>query len=141
LKKKQEAIAELNVEVGVYKENFLYKEDKLNEIYNEVLKLIEEEKVHLNHSDLSLKFMSKKLASNDAYISYAINHFAGVNFNKFINKYRIEEAKRLLELPENSNTSLELIVKNCGFSSSNTFYRVFKEATSMSPAKYRKKFR
>ena len=57
-------------------------------------------------------------------------------FNSFINGYRVKEAVRLFtEQPE---LDIEDVLEMSGFNAKTTFYTVFKEATGLSPAAFRK---
>jgi AraC-like DNA-binding protein len=60
------------------------------------------------------------------------------NFFEFINGFRVEEAKRLLALPEfKDETILEVIFKS-GFNSPSAFHRFFKRMVGVTPTEYRK---
>ena len=59
------------------------------------------------------------------------------NFFEFINRYRVEEAKRLLLSPEfKDETILEIIYKS-GFNSPSAFHRFFKRMVDMTPTEFR----
>jgi len=62
-----------------------------------------------------------------------------MNFNDFVNHYRIEAVKKKLEAGEQRNMTLIGIALECGFNSKTTFNRAFKKSTSMSPKDYLKK--
>ncbi|MCC8172891.1 MAG: helix-turn-helix domain-containing protein, partial [Odoribacter sp.] len=55
----------------------------------------------------------------------------------YINKYRIEEACRILS-DTNNITPLKAISYQLGFNSLTTFYTLFKAAVQMSPDQYRR---
>lgn len=61
------------------------------------------------------------------------------NFCDWINNYRIEYAKQIMSDSTQSHLSMQEISEISGFSTLSVFYRVFKEKTNISPAKYRKK--
>ncbi|WP_291614076.1 AraC family transcriptional regulator [Colwellia sp.] len=50
-----------------------------------------------------------------------INRHFGINFYEFINKYRIEEAKKMLVDPEYKNTTITDIYLAVGFNSKLVF--------------------
>ena len=61
-----------------------------------------------------------------------------MNFFEFINRYRVEEAKRLLASVDfKDETILELIYKS-GFNSPSAFHRFFKRIVGLTPTEYRK---
>ena len=62
------------------------------------------------------------------------------NFHNFINDYRIEEAKKILEDKNFSDTTILDIAYKSGFQSKSVFNRVFKQITGKSPKDYRSSF-
>lgn len=61
------------------------------------------------------------------------------NFNAFLNFYRVNEAKLLMEIPENNNLKMEAIANKAGFGTRQSFYNAFETNTGLSPAFYRSK--
>ncbi|AXG73856.1 helix-turn-helix domain-containing protein [Flavobacterium arcticum] len=105
---------------------------KFLEIYNNLLHLMENEKLYTN-PNLSVNEICKLLATNSKYLSLAINKYAKTNFNGFINSYRIADAKKLILF---SDKSLKEISSEIGFNNHTTFYRQFKESIGMSPKQF-----
>ena len=62
------------------------------------------------------------------------------NFHNFINDYRIEEAKKILQDKNYSDTNILNIAFKSGFQSKSVFNRVFKQITGKSPKDYRSSF-
>ncbi len=93
------------------------------------------EKCYLN-PDLSLGSFADRLGVSAAVLSTTINTCYGKNFRNLINEYRVEEAKRKLRDPALSHLSVLGIALESGFSSEASFYRIFKQHTSLSPAAY-----
>ncbi len=86
--------------------------------------------------DISLKQLSKLFGYNEKYLSHCLHELTGVHFSKLISLYRLEHAKKLLRSHNRSNI-LE-IAQDSGFSALNTFNRLFKENTGMTPSQYKK---
>ena len=103
--------------------------------YASVLKLIEQEKIFLQ-ANLSLVDFSRRLSISPRYLSELIKRKSGKNFSQFVNNYRIEEAKTLLLSSEKDRITILGIAYDCGFSSKASFYKVFKEFTSLSPTEF-----
>jgi AraC-like DNA-binding protein len=85
--------------------------------------------------DLDIQNLVPEMATNRAYIFEAIKAITGKTPMVFINYLRLDEAKRLLD---NSNLTIETIALDCGFTTSSTFYRQFRERYRITPAEYRK---
>lgn len=105
-----------------------------NEILkNQLVQLFEEDKIY-KYSDLRITSISETLKTNRTYISKLINEEFKMNFNEFVNEYRIIEAKKLL-LDKNHNLfTIEHIAEKSGFGSVNSFTRVFKAVVGMPPS-------
>lgn len=86
--------------------------------------------------ELTIDTLSKATQISPRQISSVLNRFAGVNFNTFINQFRVEEAQRLLRDESYSHLSILGIGYEVGFNSKATFYAVFKKQTGMTPAKW-----
>ena len=88
--------------------------------------------------ELSLSTLSKAMGLNRNQLSQLINTGIGENFYDFINKYRIEEVKRLMVDPQKQNYNLLGIALEAGFKSKSTFNLIFKRFTGLTPTEYRK---
>lgn len=64
-------------------------------------------------------------------LSQLLNDNLEKNFTFFINEYRIEEAKHLIQ--ESPHLKLESIGYECGFNSKSTFYATFKKIVGATP--------
>ena len=97
--------------------------------------LIKQDKLHQN-PELTLTDVAKKLQTNASVISKAINQGFQMNFNDFINKYRIEAVKEMFYNREHKKSTLLGIAFDCGFNSKATFNRAFKKNTGVSPKEF-----
>ncbi|WP_299243439.1 helix-turn-helix domain-containing protein [uncultured Aquimarina sp.] len=84
-------------------------------------------------SSASLKSLAEELDSNSNYISQVINACTDLNFNDFINQYRIEASKKRLIDSEYSHLTIEAIGNSVGFKSKSAFYNAFKKHVTISP--------
>ena len=98
---------------------------------------IKENKPYLN-PDMSLKLLAHGIKLSPTQLSEVINNGFGINFNDFINNYRVEEIKQALQNGDHKTLSLVAIAFDCGFNSKATFNRVFKKLADMSPTEYLK---
>lgn len=105
---------------------------------NKILLLIQENRIYENPK-LTLANLAKQLETNSKTVSKVINSGFDMNFNDFINHYRIEAVKEKLNSGEHKTTTLLGIAFDAGFNSKATFNRAFKKSTSLSPKDYLQK--
>lgn len=106
-------------------------------IYNELVKLIEQEKLFLS-PDLTLEKLGKSIGLTSQKTSAIINMYANRNFNDFINYYRIQEAKILLTNPVNNKLTISSMAYDVGFNSMSSFNTAFKKFENTTPSNYKK---
>lgn len=136
LKKTYNQLAARNTELAGVTKSVLSDQDtqERNPLYNRIVDYVEGTKAWLN-PEFSLDDLCRAIGSNRTYVSSELNA-TSARFNSFINEYRVKEAIRLFtEQPE---LDIEDVLERSGFNAKTTFYTVFKEATGMSPAAFRK---
>ncbi|UWY28269.1 helix-turn-helix domain-containing protein [Flavobacterium sp. TR2] len=111
--------------------------DELQEQKNRLLQLMELEKPFLDF-DLSLVKLAGSMKISTHILSYVINNGFDENFYQFINRYRIEEAKKLMADAETDRLSLLGIGFAVGFNSKTVFNTTFKKVTGQTPSEYKK---
>lgn len=86
--------------------------------------------------DFRLDDLRAVLPLNRTYLSQFINSEYGCSFFQWVNRYRLEEAKRLMtDLPE---MKLVDVASSCGYSSLAVFSRTFTRETGLSPRDWSK---
>lgn len=108
---------------------------KMKEIALMIKKHIDSEKSYLD-TQYSLRQLSDELSIPAQYISAVINECENVNFNDFINAYRIKYCVRLLNKNNHRNQTLEAIAVESGFNNRNTFTIAFKKIMGQTPSVY-----
>ena len=88
-------------------------------------------------SDISLALLSRVFHLNEHYISRVFKEETGENFLSYLNRIRIEEAKKLLL---ESDKKIYEIAEETGFQSSVNFNYVFKRFAGISPKMFREQF-
>ena len=91
--------------------------------------------------DLTIQDLASAVHSNRTYVSQCINRRTGLSFSQYIARYRVEHAQQILR-DSCYGTDKEAVMDamtSSGFSSDQTFYRVFKEITGETPLQYRHK--
>lgn len=87
---------------------------------------------------LTLRKISGHLGVNSTSLSQVINEKTGLNFNDFINSFRIEESKKLLLSDEFEKITIDAIARMAGFNSRSAFYSAFRKHTGLTPREYLK---
>lgn len=87
---------------------------------------------------LSLTDLAEMTGTSPHSLSRVVNEGYGMNFNDFINAYRVEEFKRLVQLEEYRNQTLLAIAFAVGFNSKSAFNRSFKKLEDCTPREYLK---
>jgi AraC-like DNA-binding protein/tetratricopeptide (TPR) repeat protein len=111
-------------------------QEKPKKIIVDLLHLFENEKTYLDN-EVNLVQVATLLNTNRTYLSTAIRDLLQTNFTALINKYRIEESRKMLSDP-NQKLSIEGIALKVGFSSKSTFNAAFKAYTGLTPSDLRK---
>jgi AraC-like DNA-binding protein len=99
---------------------------------SKILDLIHQQRIYLNPR-LTLTDIADLLDTNPTTISRVVNYCFNMNFNDFINHYRVEAMKELLHKGVHQRQTLLGIAYDCGFNSKTTFNRSFKKNTGLSP--------
>lgn len=109
--------------------------NELSIIQKELLAYFKNEKPWLD-PQLNILQVAKHIGTNRSYVSNIVNEQIGCNFNQFVNNYRINEAKKLLnQTPELTISEISELV---GFGSVNSFIRIFKNIEHKTPTEFKK---
>jgi len=106
-------------------------------LFTSIEKLVYDERIYLD-SDLTLSKLSNQMGSSKQQISAAINEYSQRNFNDYINYFRIQDAKQLLEDGQKDKYTISSIAFDTGFSSLSSFNSAFKKFEGVTPSIYRK---
>ena len=112
--------------------------DKNDELRERLIKYFENGKPFLK-PDLTVNEVARELYSNKTYISRIINDTFNLNFSQFVNKFRVEEAKRLYM--ENTAVNINKLCYSSGFGSIATFTISFRLFTGLPPAEWCREYR
>ncbi len=107
-----------------------------NLIGNDIDKVMHEKRYYQDNT-LTLQKLAQHLGTNRQYLSNYINQEKRMTFYDYINDFRLEEVKALLESESSENQhSLEDISMMAGFNSYSTFLRSFKKKYGQTPSQY-----
>ncbi len=84
---------------------------------------------------MSLSVIAKNFGVSRYKISRLFTHNVGISFCDYINNLRVDKAKLMLKSDQSNVIDVAFA---CGFESQQTFNRVFKKATNMTPKDYKK---
>ena len=105
------------------------------DLKDQLIGLMQNERLFLEE-DLLRNDLAIRLGISEKELSAFLNQPPHSGFLNFVNGYRIEEARRLLE--GDSNRSILDITYACGFNSRSSFYEAFRREMGMSPGQYRR---
>jgi AraC-like DNA-binding protein len=89
--------------------------------------------------DLTLPKLAETVGCSVNNLSQVINSGFGTSFFDYLNRYRIEHAKSLLENSDSQSSAILTIAFTVGFNSNSAFYSAFKKYVGMTPAQYRQR--
>lgn len=112
--------------------------NRFPELKEKLIQYMDSNKPYLK-SDLKISELANSFSVPAYHLSQLINEEFFVNFYDFINKYRVEEAKKLL-IEDTRNYKILAIAYEVGFNSKATFNRVFKKFTDLTPSEFKEKF-
>ena len=111
-------------------------QEKSNELFSRIVKLMEEEKLYTNE-ELSRDMLAGKLCTNYKYVVKAIKDSTGNSMTIFINDYRLGHASRLLR---ETDESIAIVAELSGFSH-RSLTRHFQAKFGITPSEYRRNHR
>lgn len=114
-----------------------WESSQVEQTRNRILNLMDNQKPYLNPA-LTLPEMAQLLSMKTNELSYFLNDHLKENFYSFINRYRIEESKKLLLDPKHQHLSMLGIAMEAGFNSKTAFNTNFKKLTQQTPSTYRR---
>ena len=90
---------------------------------------------HFHDSSLGLTDVATHVALSVAHFSHIFKQESGMAFVQFVQKARVDAAKKLMK---DTNKSITEICFSCGFNSVTNFNRVFRHVEHCSPRQFRK---
>lgn len=107
------------------------------ELYTKVTAFFETEKIYLN-TELKISDVANMLNVPSHQISKCINSCSDMHFFDFVNSYRIEAAKEMINDQEFSRQfTIEYIASKSGFNNKVSFNNAFKKFTGKTPTQYK----
>jgi len=110
-------------------------QERTAEIEENIRNHFSRNKPFLKHS-YSLRMLSEEIHLPLHQLSAFINSYFKMNFNDFVNEYRILSCIEKLLKKEWEFKKLESIAEESGFNNRNTFTSAFKKATGLNPSEF-----
>lgn len=101
----------------------------------ELDRLMKEEKLYLSH-ELTLSGLAEAIGVTSHQMSDLLNGYMKVSYHDYVHRFRIEEAKTLLE-KEGSALHISDIAYQAGFNDKNTFNKAFRKHFHCTPSEFR----
>ncbi len=118
-------------------EDIIPAEDKCDQ--NDLISLItawerDKEKPYLR-DDISIMSVADEIGIIPRQLSWYLNSVKRINFNIWINRFKVDEVKRLIE--SDKNLAIKDITYKVGFSSPERLSKIFKSITDMTATEYK----
>ncbi len=127
------AVSEIGVMVTKKDEpNRLLNDEDLILLKEKLLSFFQEEEAFLD-PQLNLKAVSTVLNINTNRVSYLVNKVFKVNFNDFINSYRLKHFKSIALDPKHAHITILGLAYDSGFNSKSVFNTYFKKIEGQTP--------
>ncbi len=108
------------------------RDQKKEDLKQQILLYMEQ---NFNRAELNAVMASEELGISEKYLYMLLKEQTGRTFSNYLEDLRMIFAIKCLEETDLSN---EKIAQESGFGSTNSFYRIFKKQTGVSPSIYRK---
>jgi AraC-like DNA-binding protein len=89
------------------------------------------------NQDLTLHLFAKEILVSARTISTCVNQNLGLNFNEWVNNYRVDKALGIIKTDTKNQLTIEGIGFDAGFKSRSAMYSAFKKKLGQSPGHFR----
>lgn len=90
---------------------------------------------HVEDRDV-LKRLCKEIGMSSKTVHRYLKNHVGMSVKDMVDTLKVDKAKKLLKHTEKN---MNCIMDECGFGSENTFYRIFRQNSGLTPREYRQK--
>ena len=112
-------------------------EQEFADIVSRMKAYIEEKRCYTN-PELKMSDLAEVLGLSSSKLSQVFSLYVKENYYEFINRYRLEEFKRLIDEGEYKKYTLTALSEKCGFKKS-SFFSTFRRVEGMTPTEYMRK--
>lgn len=137
-KKVQDLLVDLEIKKSVKKEVKINDENENKIIVG--LRKLEHEKYFLS-KNFNLHNVAKKIGTNTTYLSKVVQEYKNSNFNEYTNDLRIEFILKDFETNKKlHNYTTQSLAEHVGYKNGDSFTKIFKEKTGLTPYQFIKNF-
>jgi len=116
----------------------LMSESEIEQTFSSLQQVMYDEKMFL-FADLSLRSLAEAMNLHPNKLSWFLNDRVGLNFNDYINSYRLRTFQKKALDPANTNYTLLGLAFDSGFNSKSAFNDYFKKKTGTTPRDWLKR--
>ena len=109
--------------------------ERMDYIINRLEKLMPEEKPFLKYR-YAIRNLAEDIQVPAYQLSAYLNQKAGMKFNDYLNKFRVNYCEHLIQTGIMEQLNLKGLALHCGFKNRNTFASAFKKFTGSTPSHY-----
>lgn len=117
--------------------SYLLTQDKVEDIANRLQHFIQEQRPYLKFG-YSIRDLASDIQVPAYQLSAYLNRQVGLNFNDFLNQFRVRYCEDLIKNGLDGQLNLKGLAFKCGFSNRNTLTTAFKKFTGSTPSSYSK---
>ncbi|MEM9000976.1 MAG: helix-turn-helix domain-containing protein [Bacteroidota bacterium] len=110
------------------------------ELKENLVHLFANEKIY-RENNINLEMVANRLDTTRHNASQVINEHFGMSFHEFVNTYRIEEAKKILQKDAAQKIHIIDVAYEVGYNNKVTFNKAFKKDTQLTPSEYQRNFK
>ncbi len=107
--------------------------ERIRQLFERLSEFMQKEKMYAV-KNLTVEDMAARMGTNRSYLSKAVNTYAGVSFNAWLNSMRIKESIKLLS---DTEIPIKKVADEVGYGNLTTFYNNFIKETGVPPSKFR----
>lgn len=113
--------------------------EETDALMHKIASALREEKLFTD-SHFTIQDLAASVNSNRTYVSNCINRRTGLSFSQYVARYRVEYAQHILrdEKYVSDHEAIADAIAFSGFSSDQSFYRIFKDITGITPLQFRR---
>ncbi len=111
-------------------------EQECEEIVTRMRTLLDTQRLYTN-PELKRTDLAERLHVSPVKLSQIFTQYLKENYYEFVNRYRLEEFKRLIEADDYKRYTITALSERCGFKKT-SFFTTFRKVEGMTPAEYLK---